>query len=109
MSVKDHAPPAAASGPPPVAATAPPARRRKRWIVAAGVVLVLAAGAYFAIPAARTALDTVSTDDAYVNGHVTFVAPRVSGQVLKVYVDDNVRVKAGDVLLELDPEPYQVQ
>jgi membrane fusion protein (multidrug efflux system) len=75
-----------------------------------GVVLaVLVAGAVFSIPPARTALNTVSTDDAYVNGHVTLVAPRVPGQVLRVRVDDNFRVKAGDLLVELDPEPYQVQ
>jgi membrane fusion protein (multidrug efflux system) len=72
-------------------------------------VTALGVGIVLAVPAARTALDTVSTDDAYVNGHVTFVAPRVPGQVLRVLVDDNVRVKAGDLLLELDPEPYQVQ
>ncbi len=56
-----------------------------------------------------TALNTVSTDDAYVNGHVTFVAPRVAGQVTKVLVDDNWRVKKGDLLVQLDKEPYQVQ
>jgi membrane fusion protein (multidrug efflux system) len=56
-----------------------------------------------------TALNTVSTDDAYVNGHVTFVAPRVPGQVAEVLVDDNYRVKKGDLLVRLDREPYQVQ
>jgi multidrug resistance efflux pump len=40
---------------------------------------------------------------------VTFVAPRVPGQVSRVLVDDNNRVKKGDVLVELDPKPYQVQ
>ena len=54
-------------------------------------------------------LNTVSTDDAYVNGHVTFVAPRVAGQVSRVLVDDNYRVKRGDLLVQLDKEPYQVQ
>jgi membrane fusion protein, multidrug efflux system len=44
-----------------------------------------------------------------VNGHVTFVAPRVAGQVSKVFVDDNERVKKGDLLVQLDKEPYQVQ
>jgi len=63
----------------------------------------------FAIPTVKTAINTVSTDDAYVNGHVTFVPPRVPGQVIRVLVDDNARVKAGDLLVELDPEPYQVQ
>jgi membrane fusion protein (multidrug efflux system) len=51
----------------------------------------------------------VSTDDAYVNGHVTFVAPRVAGQVMEVYVDDNYRVRKGQRLLQLDKEPYEVQ
>src|SRR5262249_56597884 len=45
----------------------------------------------------------------YVNSYVTFVAPGVSGQVARVLVDDNYRVKKGDVLVELDPEPFQVQ
>jgi membrane fusion protein (multidrug efflux system) len=56
-----------------------------------------------------TALSTVSTDDAYVNGHVTFVAPRVPGQVTRVFVDDNNRVHKGDLLVQLDKEPYRVQ
>jgi membrane fusion protein (multidrug efflux system) len=57
----------------------------------------------------KTPPNTVSTDDAYVNGHVTFVAPRVFGQVAKVLVEDNYRVTKGDVLVQLDKEPYQVQ
>jgi membrane fusion protein (multidrug efflux system) len=61
------------------------------------------------IPRIFHAWHTVSTDDAYVNSYVTFVAPRVSGQVARVLVDDNNRVKKGDVLVELDPEPYRVQ
>jgi membrane fusion protein (multidrug efflux system) len=61
------------------------------------------------IPRIFHAWHTVSTDDAYVNSYVTFVAPRVSGQIARVLVDDNNRVKKGDVLVELDPEPYRVQ
>ena len=53
-------------------------------------------------------LNTVPTDDAYVNGHVTFVAARVRGQVARVLVDDNYRVRKGDLLVELDKEPFQV-
>ena len=70
---------------------------------------MFAVAAHFLAPWVATALSTVSTDDAYVNGHYTFVAPRVAGQVKKVLVDDNYRVKKGDLLVELDPEPYQVQ
>jgi membrane fusion protein (multidrug efflux system) len=64
---------------------------------------------FVGVPRIIQALNTVSTDDAYVNSHVTFVAPRVIGQVARVLVDDNYRVKTGDVLVELDPEPNQVQ
>ena len=73
------------------------------------VVIVAAAILVFGIPGVIHALHTVSTDDAYVNSYVTFVAPRVEGQVARVLVDDNNRVKKGDVLVELDPEPYRVQ
>jgi membrane fusion protein (multidrug efflux system) len=73
------------------------------------LVILLAAAVVFGIPAVEKALTTVSTDDAYVNSHVTLVAPRVAGQVAKVLVDDNRRVKAGDLLVELDKEPYRVQ
>lgn len=96
--------------PSPPASTAPaPERSRRRLIVAAFVLVGLAVGAYFLIPIVRLALNTVSTDDAYVNGHFTFVAPRVSGQVTRVLVDDNNRVRKGDLLVQLDKEPYEIQ
>jgi len=74
----------------------------------AAAVLGLAIAVVFGIPWIKLMLTTVSTDDAYVNGHVTFVAARVPGQVSKVLVDDNNRVHRGDLLVELDPEPYEV-
>jgi membrane fusion protein (multidrug efflux system) len=80
-------------------------RRRRSLLGVLALALLLAFGG----PALLRALTTVSTDDAYVNGHVTFVAPRVSGQVAEVLVDDNNRVRKGDVLVRLDKEPYQVQ
>jgi membrane fusion protein (multidrug efflux system) len=51
---------------------------------------------------------TEDTDDAQVNGHLIQVSSRISGQVLKVYVNENQTVKAGDVIAELDPADYQV-
>lgn len=51
----------------------------------------------------------VSTDDAYVDGTVALVSSRIQGTVIKVFVEDNWRVKAGDRLLELDPTDYQVR
>src|ERR1700722_6014883 len=80
-------------------------RRRKLLIGVLGAVVV--AAAVFGIPWIRFVLSTVSTDDAFVNGHVTFVAPRVHGQVSRVLVDDNNRVHKGDLLVELDKEPFR--
>ncbi|HEV3271824.1 MAG TPA: HlyD family secretion protein [Candidatus Methylacidiphilales bacterium] len=50
-----------------------------------------------------------STDDAYTTGHVHDIAARVTGTVLKVNVDDNERVKQGEVLVVLDPTDFEVQ
>jgi membrane fusion protein (multidrug efflux system) len=103
------APAPAPSDPPPATKPAPAPQARRRpvrlalGIVVAIIILILA------IPRVIHALHTESTDDAYVNSYVTFVAPRVPGQVSRVLVDDNNRVRKGDVLVELDPEPYRVQ
>jgi membrane fusion protein, multidrug efflux system len=48
-----------------------------------------------------------TTDDAFIEGHVVAVSPKVSGIVQKVYIDDNYRVKTGDLLVELDDRDYQ--
>ena len=69
--------------------------------------LVLAAIWKYGVPWIELTLNTVSTDDAYVNGHVTFVAARVSGQIARVLVDDNNRIHKGDVLAQLDREPHE--
>jgi membrane fusion protein (multidrug efflux system) len=109
MSTEESQPkpaPSPSAVPPKPAAPPPPRRSRGRTIlllIAAAVILILAA------PRVIHALHTVSTDDAYVNSYVTFVAPRVAGQVARVLVDDNNRVKKGDLLVALDPEPYRVQ
>jgi membrane fusion protein (multidrug efflux system) len=81
-------------------------RKPALWIAA---VAAFGIGSYLLVPVIERALNTVSTDDAYVNSHVTFVAPRVAGQVNEVFVDDNYRVKKGDRLVQLDREPFQVQ
>jgi membrane fusion protein (multidrug efflux system) len=87
----------------------PPKATRKRKLLAGAIgVAVLAVALLFGVPWVEAMLNTVSTDDAYVDGHVTFVAPRVAGQISRVLVDDNNRVKKGDLLAELDKEPYQV-
>jgi len=84
------------------------AHGRRWWLwITGGVVLLIVL--IVGVPWIIHELNTVSTDDAYVNGHVTFVAPRVPGQVIEVLVDDNNRVHQHDLLVKLDPKPYQVQ
>jgi membrane fusion protein (multidrug efflux system) len=89
--------------------TGPPSHLLRKSLLLVGAAVGLGVGGYLLFPWVVTALNTVSTDDAYVNGHVTFVAPRVAGQVSKVLVDDNYYVKKGELLVELDSEPYRVQ
>jgi membrane fusion protein (multidrug efflux system) len=89
----------------------PPARRlpRRRIAIVLAALVSLLAGGYLFAPTVEKILQTVSTDDAYVNCHVTFVASRITGQVARVLVDDNMRVSKGDVLVELDRTPYRLQ
>jgi membrane fusion protein, multidrug efflux system len=93
--------------------TTPPAGRASEYlrerphartfIVVAAIVLLV--GIFFAW---RYFSSYESTDDAEVDGHVMPVSARISGYVAKVNVDDNQQVRAGDVLVEIDPRDYQV-
>jgi membrane fusion protein (multidrug efflux system) len=47
-----------------------------------------------------------STDDAFIEGHVVAISPRVAGHVVRVLIDDNQAVKKGDILAEIDPRDY---
>jgi len=50
-----------------------------------------------------------STDDAFIDGHIVSIAPKVSGQVSAVHVTDNQLVKKGDLLVEIDPRDYEMR
>jgi len=76
---------------------------RFRVIVGVVVLLVAAAGLWWWLSQGKE-----STDDAQVDAHVTQIASRIGGTVLKVSVDDNQLVEAGTVLVEIDPRDYQV-
>jgi membrane fusion protein, multidrug efflux system len=95
----------------PSSTPVPPAHHRPRWkrTLPMGVLAALGLAAIwvYGVPWIQLTLNTVSTDDAFVNGHVTFVAARVSGQIARVLVDDNNRVHKGDLLAQLDKEPFQ--
>jgi membrane fusion protein (multidrug efflux system) len=51
---------------------------------------------------------SVSTDDAQVKQDIVSVSPQVNGQIVQVFVRDGARVKRGDLLFRIDPQPYRV-
>jgi len=91
------------------AETAPAAPRDSkpgtRIVIVLIVLLALGAGGYAAYLHFK---DRVTSDDANIDGHITAIAPKISGNVVEVLVLDNQTVKAGDVLVRIDPRDAQV-
>src|SRR3954463_10958629 len=88
--------------PPPAPPPAPPPRKRRRWLWPVVLLVVIAAGVGVAFYYRANVAPFESTDDAFIEGHVTYVSPRVAGPVVRLLVRDNLQVKAGDLLLEVD-------
>ena len=74
-----------------------------KYAVIGAVLLIIAGGLWLFLTAGRE-----STDDAQIDARVTQIAARVGGTITRVAVNDNQRVEAGAVLIELDPRDYQV-
>jgi membrane fusion protein, multidrug efflux system len=72
---------------------------------AAVVIAVLAATAYWYLELRGRE----STDDAFVEGHMVLISPRVAGQVAEVLVEENSRVRAGQPLVRLDPADFEAR
>jgi membrane fusion protein, multidrug efflux system len=82
----------------------PKAKRAALIVAAAGLV---AAGTRYGIYYWQWGRYLESTDDAYVKADYTIIAPKISGYISKVLVDDNQAVKAGQVLARIDDCDYQ--
>jgi membrane fusion protein, multidrug efflux system len=80
-------------------------RHTMRWAAAGIGALCLVAGILYYLHAAAYE----STDDAFIDGSVINVSPRIDGHVAKVLVDDNRKVAAGDLLVEIDARDYQAK
>ena len=79
---------------------------KRRWPLLVLLILVmsaLGAGYWWVFLRGR-----VTTDDAYIHADVASISSRVPGTVLHVRVDNDQRVEKGDVLVELDPQDYQI-
>ena len=82
----------------------PEKKSRRKFIVIAVVILLIIGGALFYWHSTFSE----DTDDAQVDGDLYEVSSRVTGQVIKVYVQDNQTVQAGQAIADIDPKDYQV-
>ncbi len=98
----------AVAAPPAAPALSPPHRRGlgRRLLLLLIVVLAAGGGVYFWWEHSRI---EVSTDNAYVVGNITPIAPEVTGQVVALFVDDNMIVEPGDPIAQIDPVPFQMR
>ena len=78
--------------------------KKRKIFIAVGIVLLLVIGYLF-----YDMSKYQSTDDAYVETTTVSVAPKVSGEIIEVYVKDNQQVKAGDPIAKIDPRDYEVR
>ena len=83
------------------------ARTLKRAVSALALGAVIAAGAWYGNYYWTTGQYLESTDDAYVNADYTTVAPKVSGYIAEVLVEDNQPIKAGQVLARIDDRDFR--
>ncbi|MBY5398572.1 HlyD family secretion protein [Rhizobium leguminosarum] len=92
----------------PASVAAPAAAKKRRSPVLPIVVLaLLAGGGWYGYEWWTNGRFMVSTDDAYIEGDIATISPKVTGYVAKVNVVANQEVKAGDVLATLDNGDYQ--
>jgi multidrug resistance efflux pump len=71
------------------------------------IVLILVFIALLVAYSAQSNLHTPFTNDAYVQAYVVQVAPRVEGEVVRVYASENKSVGRGDTLFEIDARPFR--
>jgi membrane fusion protein (multidrug efflux system) len=80
-------------------------RSSKRVLLLAMLILALGAVAPFAWNYVQS---YESTDDAQIDGHIDPLSSRINGTVIRVHAEDNDRVKAGELLVEIDPRDFEV-
>jgi membrane fusion protein (multidrug efflux system) len=84
-----------------------PLYRRPAFLIAAVIVLLI--GAAVGIRYWLYARSHETTDDAFIDAHITAVSPKVSGYIAKIHVQSNQQVKKGDLLVEIDPRDYEAK
>jgi membrane fusion protein (multidrug efflux system) len=80
----------------------------KRVVLTVAALAVVAAGAYYGWNWYDRVRTVQFTNDAYVRGEITGISPRVTGYATEVLVDDDMHVKAGEVLVRIDPRDFRM-
>jgi membrane fusion protein (multidrug efflux system) len=83
-------------------------RSRRRMLALAAVAALVILGLVVGVPRIVYSFSHVSTDDAILNSHVTYLSARIADQATEVLVDDNQFVQKGALLVRLDPQQYQL-
>jgi membrane fusion protein (multidrug efflux system) len=104
MSTPSPTPPSHPAAPAPPAAP-PPVSKLPMVVGAVAIAALPVVVAYFVI----SGWGSESTDDAYVTAHLATVIAKVPAYVQTLHIDDNAAVKAGELLVELDPRDYAVE
>lgn len=84
-----------------------PLFRRPAFLIVAGLLLIVAS--ILGVRYWLYARSHETTDDAFVDGRIVQLSPKISGYVKKVYVADNQQVKEGDLIAELDARDYETR
>lgn len=84
-----------------------PLYKRPAFLIVASIVIV--AGLIFGLRYWAYSRSHESTDDAFIDGHIVQVNPKVSGYIAKVYVKDNQEVKEGDLIAEIDARDFEAR
>ena len=78
-------------------------KKKTAIIIVCIIVFVIAAIFYV------NSLKYQSTDDAYIESDLIQIAPRVSGQIEEIYIEDNRRINEGDLVAKIDDTEYKIR
>lgn len=78
--------------------------KKKVIFIILAIFAIIAGGFYYV-----NSLKYESTDDAYVESDIIQIAPRVSGQIIEIYIEDNQKINEGDLVAKIDDTDYKIK
>jgi membrane fusion protein, multidrug efflux system len=86
-----------------------PSSKKRPLLRQAGLILLVLLCISLTVKYAIFRFHHETTDNAYITAHIHYIAPQITGVVKQVAVENNTRVKSGDLLVQIDPEPFDAQ